>query len=59
LQHSQGGLFVIRSFVAIAAAADFAEEGGDTREAGDLGEEAADFGIWVFAGLEAAEEFED
>jgi hypothetical protein len=26
---------------------------------GDLGEEAADLGVGIFAGLEAAEEFED
>ena len=38
---------------------DVAEKGGDAGEVGDFGEEAADFGVGIFAGLEAAEEFED
>jgi hypothetical protein len=36
---------------------DFAEEWGDAGKVGDFGEEAADFGVRVFTGLNAAEEF--
>ena len=42
-----------------AVADDFSEEWSDAGEVGDFGEEAANFGVRVFAGLDAAEEFED
>ena len=38
---------------------DVAEEWGDAGEVGGFGEEAADLGVGIFAGLEAAEELED
>ena len=59
LEHGEGGLFGGWGAIPFPAAADFAEEWGDAGEVGDFGEEAADFGVGVFAGLEAAEEFED
>ena len=59
LEHGEGGLFVVGGLVAVAAAADVAEERRDAGEVGDFGEEAADLGVGVFAGLEAAEELED
>jgi hypothetical protein len=40
-------------------AVDLAEEWGDAREVGYLSEEAAYFRVWIFAGLEAAEKFQD
>ncbi len=38
---------------------DVAEEWGDAGEVCGFGEEAADLGVGIFAGLETAEEFED
>ena len=38
---------------------DLAEEGSNTREVRDFGEEATDLDVGIFAGLEAAEKFED
>src|ERR1039458_9078211 len=72
LKHGEGGPLGNGGAIALPAAVDaalaggpgegtrdLAEEGGDAGEAGDFGEEAADFRVGVFSGLEAAEEFED
>ena len=68
LKHGEGGGFGAgRTLAADAALAggsgagtrDVAEEWGDAGELGDFGEEAPDFSVGIFAGLKAAEEFED
>ena len=54
LEHGDGD-----GFGAFCGEADVAEEGRDAGEVRDLGEEAADLGVGIFAGLEAAKELHD
>ena len=54
LQHGDGGGFAV-----FGTERDVAEEGRDAGEVCGFGEEAADFGVGIFSGLEAAEELQD
>ena len=51
LEEGEGGV--------VGGEVEVAEVGGDVVEVGDLGEEAGDFYVGIFAGGDAAEEFED